>query len=213
MSKDLEMISESVRKGDHEQAVKQVKEALVRGTCATDILEKGLVPGIQALGELFKNGQAFLPEILISVRAMNRALDELKSHLIDAEPQKKGTVVLGTVKGDLHDIGKNLVRMMLEGNGYHVIDLGVDVQMENFVEAVKLHRPNILALSTLLTTTMPMMKLVIESLIEAEVRNSLKVMIGGAPMNRAYADEIGAEGFAENCVTAVDETKRLMLLK
>ena len=213
MSKTLEMISESVRKGDHEQAVKQVKEALVRGTRATDILEKGLVPGIQALGELFKNGQAFLPEILISVRAMNRALEELKSHLIDAEAQKKGTVVLGTVKGDLHDIGKNLVRMMLEGNGYHVIDLGVDVQIEKFVEAVKSNRPNILALSTLLTTTMPMMKSVIESLIEAEVRNSLKVMIGGAPVNRAYADEIGAEGFAENCVTAVDETKRLMMLK
>jgi 5-methyltetrahydrofolate--homocysteine methyltransferase len=213
MSKNLEMISESVRKGDHEQAVKQVKEALVRGTRATDILEKGLVPGIQALGELFKNGQAFLPEILISVRAMNRALEELKSHLIDAEAQKKGTVVLGTVKGDLHDIGKNLVRMMLEGNGYHVIDLGVDVQIEKFVEAVKSNRPNILALSTLLTTTMPMMKLIIQSLIEAEVRDSLKVMIGGAPVDRAYADEIGAEGFAENCVTAVDETKRLMMLK
>ena len=213
MSKNLEMISESVRKGDHEQAVEQVKEALVRGTRPTDILEKGLVPGIQALGELFKNGQAFLPEILISVRAMNRALEELRSHLIDAEAQKKGTVVLGTVKGDLHDIGKNLVRMMLEGNGYHVIDLGVDVQIEKFVEAVKSNRPNILALSTLLTTTMPMMKLVIESLIEAEVRNSLKVMIGGAPVDRAYADEIGAEGFAENCVTAVDETKRLMMLK
>ncbi len=213
MSKNLEMISESVRKGDHEQAVKQVKEALVSGTRATDILEKGLVPGIQALGELFKNGQAFLPEILISVRAMNRGLEELKSHLIDAEAQKKGTVVLGTVKGDLHDIGKNLVRMMLEGNGYRVIDLGVDVQIEKFVETVKANRPNILALSTLLTTTMPMMKSVIESLIEANVRNSLKVMIGGAPVNRAYADEIGAEGFAENCVTAVDETKRLMMLR
>jgi 5-methyltetrahydrofolate--homocysteine methyltransferase len=120
---------------------------------------------------------------------------------------------LGTVKGDLHDIGKNLVRMMLEGNGYHVIDLGVDVQIEKFVEAVKSNRPNILALSTLLTTTMPMMKLIIQSLIEAEVRDSLKVMIGGAPVDRAYADEIGAEGFAENCVTAVDETKRLMMLK
>jgi 5-methyltetrahydrofolate--homocysteine methyltransferase len=213
MSNNLEMISESVRKGDHEQAVKQVKEALARGTRATDILEKGLVPGIQALGELFKNGQAFLPEILISVRAMNRGLEELKSHLIDAEAQKKGTVVLGTVKGDLHDIGKNLVRMMLEGNGYSVIDLGVDVQIEKFVETVKANRPNILALSTLLTTTMPMMKSVIESLIEANVRNSLKVMIGGAPVNRAYADEIGAEGFAENCVTAVDETKRLMMLR
>jgi 5-methyltetrahydrofolate--homocysteine methyltransferase len=213
MSENLEMISESVRKGDHEQAVKRVKKALVRGTRATDILEKGLVPGIQALGELFKNGQAFLPEILISVRAMKRALEELKSHLIDGEAQKKGTVVLGTVKGDLHDIGKNLVKMMLEGNGYQVIDLGVDVQIEKFVEAVKSNRPNILALSTLLTTTMPMMKLVIESLIEAEVRNSLKVMIGGAPVNRAFADEIGAEGFAENCVTAVDETKRLMILK
>jgi 5-methyltetrahydrofolate--homocysteine methyltransferase len=213
MSNNLEMISESVKKGDHEQAVKQVKEALVSGTRATDILEKGLVPGIQALGELFKNGQAFLPEILISVRAMNRGLEELKSHLIDAQAQKKGTVVLGTVKGDLHDIGKNLVRMMLEGNGYRVIDLGVDVQIEKFVEAVKANRPNILALSTLLTTTMPMMKSVIESLIEANIRNSLKVMIGGAPVNRAYADEIGAEGFAENCVTAVDETKRLMMLR
>jgi 5-methyltetrahydrofolate--homocysteine methyltransferase len=213
MANNLEMISQLVAQGDHEQTVKQVKEALSRGTRAEDILERGLVPGIQALGELFKDGQAFLPEILISVRAMNRGLEELKSHLIDAEAPKKGTVVLGTVEGDLHDIGKNLVRMMLEGNGYHVIDLGVDVQTEKFVEAVKSNRANILALSTLLTTTMPMMKLIIESLIEAGVRTGLKVMIGGAPVNRAYADEIGAEGFADDCVTAVDEAKRLMTLK
>jgi len=213
MTNNLEMISRLVTKGDHEQTVKRVKEALISGTRAVDILEKGLVPGIQALGELFKDGQVFLPEILISVRAMNRGLEELKSQLIDAEVPKKGTVVLGTVEGDLHDIGKNLVRMLLEGNGYHVIDLGVDVQTEEFVEAVKSNRPNILALSSLLTTTVPMMKLVIESLIKAGVRSGLKVMIGGAPVTREYADEIGAEGFAEDCVTAVDEAKRLMTLK
>jgi 5-methyltetrahydrofolate--homocysteine methyltransferase len=213
MANNLEMISQCVAKGDHEQTVKQVKEALSRGARAEDILERGLVRGIQALGDLFKDGQAFLPEILISVRAMNQGLEELRSHLIDAAAPKKGTIVLGTVEGDLHDIGKNLVRMMLEGNGYHVIDLGVDVQTEKFVEAVKLNRANILALSTLLTTTMPMMKLIIESLIEAGVRSGLKVMIGGAPVNRAYADEIGAEGFADDCVTAIDEAKRLMTLK
>jgi len=212
MEKILDMISLVVRKGDHEQAVRLVKEALNSGTRPADVLEKGLVQGIQALGELFKDGQVFLPEILISVRAMNRGLEALKPHLLDADVPKKGTIVLGTVEGDLHDIGKNLVRMMLEGNGYQVVDLGVDVKIGSFVDAARKHKADILAMSSLLTTTIPGFKKVIEAVNHAGLKNSLKVLVGGAPVTRSYADEIGAEGFAEDCVTAVDEANRLITL-
>jgi len=203
-------ISESVKNGDHEQTINRVKEALNRGTPALELLQKGLVPGIQALGALFKEGQVFLPEILISVRAMNRGLEVLRPSLADAEVPKRGTVVLGTVEGDLHDIGKNLVRMMLEGNGYAVVDLGVDVKPKVFFTAAREHKADIVALSTLLTTTMPCFQKVIAALEEGGIRGTLKVMVGGAPVSRAFADEIGAEGFAEDCVRAVEEANRLL---
>lgn len=213
MKNNFTTISESVKKGDHEQTINQVSEALIRGTPALDILQKGLVPGIQALGELFKGGQAFLPEILISVRAMNRGLEVLKPHLADVDIPRKGVVVLGTVEGDLHDIGKNLVRMMLEGNGYDVVDLGVDVKPNAFFSAAREHKADIVAMSTLLTTTMPGFKKVMVALEEGGIKGSLKVMVGGAPVSRAFADEIGAEGFAEDCVTAVEEANRLMTVR
>jgi 5-methyltetrahydrofolate--homocysteine methyltransferase len=208
----LEELSQAITKGNHEDSVRLVKEALRANIHPVDILEKGMVPGIQALEELFKNGQVFLPEILISVRAMNKGRDELKPHLMSAEILKKGTVVLGTVEGDLHDIGKNLVGMMLECNGYKVVDLGVDVNANLLMSTARENEADIVAISGLLTSTIFHFKRVVDLLEKVGLKGKLKVMIGGAPVTRAYADEIGAEGFAENCVTAVDEADRLMAI-
>ncbi len=208
----LEKLSQAIKKGNHEESVGLVKEALRVSIQPADILERGMVPGIQALGGLFKDGQIFLPEVLISVRAMNKGLDELKPYLMRTEILKKGTMVLGTVEGDLHDIGKNLVGMMLECNGYKVVDLGVDVNANLFVSAARENKADIIAMSGLLTSTIYNFKRVIELLEKAGLKGKLKVMVGGAPVTRAYADEIGAEGFAENCVTAVDEAGRLMAI-
>jgi len=206
------VISQAVQDGDDKKVVQLVKEALAERLPAIDILEKGLVPGVRALGKLFKDGQVYLPEILISTRAMNRGLDVLKPHLSGADIHKKGTVVLGTVEGDLHDIGKNLVRMMLDSNGFNVVDAGVDVSADSFVNAVKESKADIIAMSGLLTTTITYFPVVIKALEEAGLKSKVKVMIGGAPVTRAFADEIGAEGFAEDCASAVDETARLMAL-
>ena len=206
------VISQAVQDGDDKKVVQLVKEALAERLPAIDILEKGLVPGVRALGKLFKDGQVYLPEILISTRAMNRGLDVMKPHLSGADIHKKGTVVLGTVEGDLHDIGKNLVRMMLDSNGFNVVDAGVDVSADSFVNAVKESKADIIAMSGLLTTTITYFPVVIKALEKAGLKSKVKVMIGGAPVTRAYADEIGAEGFAEDCASAVDETARLMAL-
>jgi len=206
------VISQAVQDGDDKKVVQLVKEALAERLPAIDILEKGLVPGVRALGKLFKDGQVYLPEILISTRAMNRGLDVLKPHLSGADIHKKGTVVLGTVEGDLHDIGKNLVRMMLDSNGFNVVDAGVDVSADSFVNAVKESKADIIAMSGLLTTTITYFPVVIKALEKAGLKSKVKVMIGGAPVTRAFADEIGAEGFAEDCASAVDEAARLMAL-
>jgi len=209
---NLDTISQAVQEGDDKKAVEFVKAALAGGTPAMDILEKGLVPGVQALGRLFKEGQVYLPEILISTRAMNRGVEQLKPHLAGVDIHTKGTVVLGTVEGDLHDIGKNLVRMMLDSNGYNVVDLGVDVSPDAFVSAARENSADIVAMSALLTTTMTCFPLAVEALQKAGLKSKVKVLIGGAPVSRAYADEIGAEGFAEDCTSAVDEAARLMAL-
>jgi 5-methyltetrahydrofolate--homocysteine methyltransferase len=210
MSVSMEAIRSAVRDGQQDSAVDLVRSALAEGVDPARILAEGLIPGMQSLGELFKDGQAFLPEIMISGRAMNMALKELRPRLVDAEVAKEGTVVLGTVQGDLHDIGKSLVGMLLEGNGFVVIDLGVDVAAAAFVEAAREHSADVVALSALLTTTIPQFALVVRSLDEAGLRDKVKIMIGGAPVSRALADEVGAQGFAEDCVTAVDEAKRLV---
>jgi len=212
--KDIsDVISQAVQAGDDKNVVQLVKEALAEGLPAMDILDKGLIPGVQALGQLFKDGQVYLPEILISTRAMNKGLEELQPHLAGADIHKKGTVVLGTVEGVLHDIGKNLVGMMLGSNGFNVVDAGVDVSADSFACAAKESNADIVAMSGLLTTTITYFPTIIEGLGKAGLRDKVKVMIGGAPVNRAYADEIGAEGFAEDCVSAVDEAARLMALK
>jgi len=212
MESYLGNISRAVENGDDKQVIKIVKEALASGLPPIDILEKGLVPGIQALGKLFRDGQAYLPEILISVRAMKRGVDELKPCLAGTNIYNKGTVVLGTVEGDLHDIGKNIVKLMLESNGLNVIDLGVDVPTDSFVSAVQKYNADIVGMSTLLTITMPYMPKVVEALEQAGLKHKVRVMIGGAPITREFADSIGAEGFAEDCVSAVDEAIRLIAL-
>lgn len=203
-------LSQAVQDGDDQKTAAMVQEALAAGVPPIDVLEEGLVPGIQALGKLFQDGEVFLPEVLISCRAMDRGVEILKPLLQEADTHKKGKVIIGTVEGDLHDIGKNIVRIMLESQGFEVIDLGVDVPADRFVEAVKEYKPQIVAMSALLTITMTYMREVLDALEKAGLRDSVRVMIGGAPITREYADEIGAEGFAEDCASAVGEAERLV---
>jgi len=209
---NFEALSKAVETGDDKKVLELIKEELDKGASAVDILEKGMVPGVQVLGKLFKDGQVYLPEILISVRAMNRGTELLKPLLASADIHSKGTVVLGSVEGDLHDIGKNLVKMMMESNGFNVVDVGVDVAADAFVSAARDTNADIIAMSSLLTITMPEMTKIVESLKEAGLKPRVKTMIGGAPVTREFADSIGSEGFAEDCASAVDEAVRLMAL-
>lgn len=210
MNDTFENIGKAVLEGDRDKVSELVKSALDQEIPAIQILEDGLVPGVRALGDLFKDGQVYLPEILISTRAMNVGLALLEPFLAGQEIAKKGCVVLGTVQGDLHDIGKNLVKMMLSSNGFNVLDLGVGVSSQTFVDAVSREKADVVAMSGLLTTTIPYFSEVISALQEAGLKDKVKVIIGGAPVNRETAEEIGAEGFAEDCMSAVDEVMRLM---
>jgi 5-methyltetrahydrofolate--homocysteine methyltransferase len=212
MPDHLETIAEAVKDGDEKLTLQAVDEALNAGIAPDEILGKGLVPGIQALGQLFKDGQAYLPEILISARAMRSGTDKLRPLLAGGEVQRKGTVVIGTAEGDMHDIGKNLVKMMLESNGYDVHDLGVDVSADAFAAEAKAAKANIVATSALLTTTMTVIPDISKALETAGVRSKVKMMIGGAPITRQFADEMGVEGYADDCASAVDEADRLMKL-
>jgi len=206
-SQALATLSGAVKDGDYKQAVAIVNDELAAGTEGLVILNEGLVPGIEALGAAFRDGQAYLPEVLLAARAMNKAVEVLTPHLPKGEAHRLPTVVVGTVSGDMHDIGKNLVRMMLDCAGFKVVDLGVDVAPQAFVDAAKEHNASIVALSALLTTTMINMPEVVTALKDAGVTAS--VMVGGAPLSRSFAEEIGAAGFAEDCLAAVDEAKRL----
>ncbi|HEY82599.1 MAG TPA: cobalamin-binding protein [Dehalococcoidia bacterium] len=208
----LARLAEGVRSGNQELVVQTVEEALNAGLAPEEILSRGLVPGIQALGQLFKDGQAYLPEILISARAMKSGTEKLRPYLASKDIPKKGTVVIGTVEGDMHDIGKNLVKMMLESNGYEVHDLGVDVTADSFARATREVNADLVAASALLTTTMTIIPDIVKALEEAGLRKKAKIMIGGAPITREFADEIGVEGYADDCASAVDEADRLMKL-
>jgi 5-methyltetrahydrofolate--homocysteine methyltransferase len=173
-------------------------------------LNQGLIAGMNVVGDRFKKNEFYVPEVLIAARAMHAGMDIIKPLIASAGIEAKGKVAIGTVKGDLHDIGKNLVAMMLEGGGYDVIDLEVDVAPEKFVAAVKDQGANIVALSALLTTTMPAMKDTIDALATAGIRGQAKVMIGGAPVTQNYADEIGADGYAPDAASAVDKAAELL---
>jgi 5-methyltetrahydrofolate--homocysteine methyltransferase len=191
--------------------VKELTEkALADGESPQDILNKGLVAGMAVVGVKFKNNEFYVPEVLIAARAMKGAMAVLRPKLAETGVQPKATIAIGTVQGDLHDIGKNLVAMMLEGAGFEIIDLGVDVKPEVFVQTVKEKKANILALSALLTTTMPAMKDTIQAIQEAGVRGNCKIMIGGAPVTQNFSDEIGADGYSPDAASAVDKANALL---
>jgi 5-methyltetrahydrofolate--homocysteine methyltransferase len=213
VSASFDHISSAVRDGDRTVVVELVSAALAAGTAPRAVLSEGLVPGLEQLGQLFKDGHAYLPEILISVRAMSAGLELLQPLLGSDVAPGRGVVVLGTVEGDLHDIGKRLVGMLLSGTGFEVVDLGADVSAERFAMAAEEHDADIVALSALLTTTTPQFRRVIDALAARGLRGRVAVMVGGAPVSRALADEIGAEGFADDCVLAVDEAERLLAAK
>jgi 5-methyltetrahydrofolate--homocysteine methyltransferase len=185
-----------------------VDQALAAGVPAGKILNEGLIPGMERLGVKFKNNEVFIPEVLVAARAMHAGLAKLEPHLAKAGVKPRGVVVIGTVKGDLHDIGKNLVAMMLRGNGYRIVDLGVDVAPDKYVEAAKAHGAGIIALSALLTTTMVQMKTVVEAVAKAGL--TIPVVIGGAPVTKDYAAQIGAHGYAPDAASAVEEIGRLV---
>jgi 5-methyltetrahydrofolate--homocysteine methyltransferase len=197
-------ISELLQKGKAKDIVGVVEKALNEGAAPADILEKGLISGMNIVGGKFKNGEIFVPEVLISARAMNKASEALKPALMESGVQPAGKAIICTVKGDLHDIGKNLVRMMIEGKGVEVLDLGVDCPNEKIVEAVQNSGAKVLCLSALLTTTMQMQKEAIDALKTAGIRDKVKIMVGGAPVTDNYAKEIGADAYAPDAASAAE---------
>jgi 5-methyltetrahydrofolate--homocysteine methyltransferase len=197
-------ISDLLQKGKAKDIVVAVEKAISDGAAPADILEKGLISGMSVIGEKFKNGEVFVPEVLIAARAMNHASGTLKPALIKAGVKPIGKAVICTVKGDLHDIGKNLVKMMIEGKGIETIDLGVDGNPEKIVETVKSSGAQVLCLSALLTTTMLSQKDTIDALKSAGIRDKVKVMVGGAPVTQSYADEIGADAYTPDAASAAE---------
>ena len=207
---DLKEIYESTIAGNAPKVKELVEQALAEGTNPGDIISNQLIPAMAEVGDRFARNEFYVPEMLIAARAMQGGLAILKPLLADGDMVSAGRVIVGTVKGDLHDIGKNLVAMMLEGAGFEVTDLGVDVAPQKFAEAVTEHQAQIVALSALLTTTMTMMKDTIATLVEAGVRDQVKIIIGGAPVTKNYADEIGADGYADDAGGAVKAAKALL---
>jgi len=197
-------ISEFLQKGKAKEIVAAVEKALSEGAAAGDILEKGLMAGMDIIGGKFKRGEVFAPEMLIAARAMNRATAALKPALMEAGVASVGKAIICTVKGDLHDIGKNLVKMMIEGKGIEVEDLGVDCPHEKIIEAVRNSEAKVLCLSALLTTTMSAQKDVIDALKGAGVRDKVKIMVGGAPVTQTFADEIGADAYTPDAASAAE---------
>ena len=206
---NLHDIITAVKDGRKRIVEQLVKDALVEGIPAESILNEGLIVGMTELGEMFKTGEVYVPELLVAARAMKAGTTILKPLLVDANAQSLGTVAIGTVKGDLHDIGKNLVGMMLEGNGFTVVDLGEDVDPEKFVEAVK-NGAQAIGMSALLTTTMPNMALTIQAIKDAGLRDKVKVLVGGAPITQEFADQIGADGYSTDAASAADLAKKLI---
>jgi len=207
---DYQAIVDALIKSDLTKVVDLVKNALDEGAPAKDILNQGLIAGMDVVGEKMENQEMFIPEVLMAAKAMSQSVTILKPLLADEGVTARGTVVIGTVKGDLHDIGKNLVSMMCESAGFEVHNVGVDIEPEGFVAAVKNNNATILMLSALLTTTMPMMPKTIESLKEAGLRDNVKIMVGGAPLSQKYAEEIGADGYAPDAGSAAKMAKSFL---
>ena len=209
MSDILSKLSEAIIQGNVEDMIDLTEEAIDDGLAPQDILDNGLMAGMDYVGVEFKAGNMFVPEVLRSAKAMQTSMEILKPLLVQAGAKSTGKVMLGTVKGDLHDIGKNLVGMMCEGAGFEVRDIGKDISPEAFVEAVKEYQPDVVGMSALLTTTMRVMGHTIKALEEAGLRDRVKVIIGGAPVTQSFADQIGADGYAPNAAAAADLAKRL----
>lgn len=205
---DLEALADAIIKGDKDEAQRLTQECVDEGMAAEEILNGGLTAGMDVVGKKFKANEFYVPEVLIAARAMHAGMDIIEPLLAESDVQATGKVVIGTVKGDLHDIGKNLVTMMLQGGGFDVIDAGIDVSAEDFLQQAKENEADIVALSALLTTTMPQMKSVIEAIDESGI--GVATMIGGAPVTQEYADEIGASGYAPDAASAVDTAKELV---
>lgn len=210
MSEIFEQLSTSVLEGDAEKAESLAKQAVEDGIPANEILNKGLVVGMAEVGERFKRGDMFVPEVLMSAEAMHAGQEVLRPLLAESDSDRVGKILLGTVKGDLHDIGKNLVGMMCEGSGFDVIDLGFNVDPEVFVQAIKEHQPDIVGMSAMLTTTMRAMGYTIKAIEEAGLRDRVKVIVGGAPVDEEFSQRIGADGYGSNAVSGPELAKSLM---
>lgn len=206
----LELMGEDLYDGYADEVVAEVEEALARGMAPYDVLTQGLVAGMDIVGVDFRDGILFVPEVLMAAKAMKAGMAILRPLLAETGAPSIGTMVIGTVKGDIHDIGKNLVAMMMEGAGFDVINIGINNSVADFMSAINEHDPEIVGMSALLTTTMPYMRVVIEALKEEGIRNDLIVMVGGAPLNQAFADDIGADAYCRDAAVAVDTAKRLI---
>jgi 5-methyltetrahydrofolate--homocysteine methyltransferase len=210
MATILEQIKDNLMKGKANDVKALVEKALKDKVPAADILNKGLLEGMGVIGERFKKNEVYVPEVLIAARAMKAGMEILKPALAEAKVQPRGVVVIGTVKGDLHDIGKNLVGMMLEGGGFRVVDAGINVEAAKFVELARQNNAQLIGASALLTTTMTYMKEIVDTLKKSDQAGKVKVMIGGAPLTQAFCDEIGADGYAPDAASAADLAKKLM---
>ena len=210
MSELYEKMAQELIKGNEADVKKLTQDALDGGATARDVLDNGLLAGMDVVGKRFKAGDMFIPEVLLCARTMHAAMDILKPLLSEADAAGSGKVIIGTVEGDLHDIGKNLVGMMLEGAGFKVVDLGVNIKPQEFVDAVKEHQPDIVGMSALLTTTMPKMEQTIAALKEAGIRDQVKIMAGGAPVTQDFIDKIGADAYGANAASASENAKALV---
>ncbi|MEX1346801.1 MAG: corrinoid protein [Desulfobacterales bacterium] len=213
MTDILETIREMVVGGKFKDIEKEVQRAVDSGTDLNLLINDALISAMDIVGKRFADGDIYVPEMLVSAKTMKQGLDIIKPLLTAGEAEHRGTIVMGTVKGDLHDIGKNLVIMMMEGAGFRIVDMGVDVKIEDLIDTVKKEEADVLGLSALLTTTMPEMQKVIEALDEAGLRNQLKVIVGGAPIDQRFADEIGADGFGADAVEAVQLAREMVAAK
>ncbi len=211
MEELYEKMAEGLIAADVESVNKLVQEGLDKNLPAKEILDNGLIPGMDIVGQRMKTGELFIPEVLRSARVMQGAIAILKPHLSEEDSSGLGTVVIGTVEGDLHDIGKNLVSMMLQGAGFSVVDLGTNVKPQDFVEAVKSNKANILGMSALLTTTMPKMEETVRALKESGIRDQIKIMVGGAPVTQKFVDDIEADGYGANAASASEVAKELLI--
>lgn len=209
----LELIQDDLYEGLADEVVASVNELLAREMTPYDVLNKGLVAGMDIVGADFRDGILFVPEVLMAAKAMKAGMEILRPLLVETGAPQLGTLVIGTVKGDIHDIGKNLVSMMMEGAGFNVINLGINTDVDAFLTAIREHKPDILGMSAMLTTTMPYMAVVIEALEQEGLRENLLVLVGGAPLNDAFAEEIRADAYCRDAAVGVDTAKKLLAIK